>query len=188
MRKIILILSIAIICWCNLCWAQDIIEFRVAYTQDRENTFKVHDEYSRVLYVENKPAIMITDVASARVIVDKSEPPEWVVSAAKMAGASVITPQVNIELILTDKGKDKFRRITSENVGNIIAIFINSELLMAPTIQDKIDGGIVIISTGYTEEEANILVDNLNQSIKKVPGQMMPMTSAILTGDAAFIY
>jgi preprotein translocase subunit SecD len=149
------------------CHAQDIIDFRVAYNHEKKNTFAVQDTYSRTIYVEEIPVIQMVDFEKARVIVDKEKPPQWLNSAARRAGATIPHPQIKIEITLNENGKEKFSTITSENIGNMIGIFINGELVMAPNIMDRIDSGKALITTSYGEEEAQSLVDKINQSIKK---------------------
>lgn len=167
MRNFFLYLAIFVMGWISLGYAQDIIDFHLAYNQEKKNTFPVQNTYSRTIYVEKIPVIQIVDFEKARVIVDKKKPPEWLNSSVKRAGATIPHPQIKIEITLNKNGKEKFSRITSENIGNMIGIFINGKLVMAPNIMDRIESGKVLITTSYEKDEAQGLVDKINRSIKK---------------------
>lgn len=61
-----------------------------------------------------------------------------------------------------DQWKEIFCDITSENIGNEMAIFVWWVNLTHPTIQSKICGWTAQIDWGFTSESAKKLVDNLN--------------------------
>ena len=60
------------------------------------------------------------------------------------------------------EGEDLFAKITKENVGKNLAIFLDNEFKSAPTIREEITGGRATISGGFKVEEAKTLVRNLN--------------------------
>lgn len=60
-----------------------------------------------------------------------------------------------IELTFTEAGKEKFARITKENVGKKMGVLIDGELIMAPTIRAPILEGKAIIDGNFSEEEAD---------------------------------
>lgn len=73
---------------------------------------------------------------------------------------------INIEFNKT--GTEKFANLTKELIGKQLAIFINGELMSAPTIREAITGGTAQISggfNGFSYEEAKKMTDMLNASI-----------------------
>ena len=78
---------------------------------------------------------------------------------------SIPNPQVYIELLFNNQGKDKFANVTSKNIGNRIAIFIDGKIIMAPKIMNKVADGKAMITTGYTEDEAKDIVKRINKQI-----------------------
>lgn len=73
---------------------------------------------------------------------------------------------INIEFNKT--GTEKFANLTKELIGKQLAIFINGELISAPTIREAITGGTAQISggfNGFSYEEAKEMADMLNASI-----------------------
>ena len=76
-------------------------------------------------------------------------------------------PVVSVEF--TDEGAALFEEITTENVGEFLAIFLDGEVLSAPQINEPISGGQAVISGGFTAEEARDLVQNLNFGALPLP-------------------
>jgi protein-export membrane protein SecD len=74
-----------------------------------------------------------------------------------------------VSITFNDEGGDLFERITRENVGEQLAIFLDGELMSAPRINEPIAGGKAIISGNFTPEEAKELVRNLNFGALPVP-------------------
>ncbi|NPV91522.1 MAG: protein translocase subunit SecD [Firmicutes bacterium] len=62
-------------------------------------------------------------------------------------------PEVNLEF--TEKGTQLFGNLTSQNVGKVIPVVLDNELISAPVVNEPITGGKARISGGYqTLEEA----------------------------------
>lgn len=72
-----------------------------------------------------------------------------------------------IELEFTPEGGRMFAQLTKENVGKRIAIYINGELVSAPTVQAPILDGVAVIVGDYTPEHAESLAAQLNASVAK---------------------
>lgn len=58
-----------------------------------------------------------------------------------------------IQMNFTPEGAKKFEEITQRNLGKRLAIFLDDQVLMAPTIQSVISGGKAIISGSFTVED-----------------------------------
>lgn len=72
-----------------------------------------------------------------------------------------------------NEGSELFESVTSENVGNELAIFLDGEVISAPVISEAISGGTAQISGGFTPEEARDLVRNLNFGALPVPIELI---------------
>ncbi|MDQ5950630.1 MAG: preprotein translocase subunit SecD [Patescibacteria group bacterium] len=77
------------------------------------------------------------------------------------------SPVVSLEF--NDEGKEIFARLTRENKGKILAIFLDGAPISLPVIQTEIADGKAQITGGFTPEEAKILVRNLNFGALPVP-------------------
>jgi preprotein translocase subunit SecD len=74
-----------------------------------------------------------------------------------------------VALVWNDEGKELFAKITRENVGTQLAIFLDGAAISSPVIREEIANGEAIISGGFTPEEARTLVRNLNYGALPVP-------------------
>jgi len=78
-----------------------------------------------------------------------------------------------VSIVFNNEGGDLFEQITSDNVGEQLAIFLDGELISAPTINQQISGGRAIISGGFTPDEARDLAQNLNFGALPVPIELV---------------
>ena len=76
-------------------------------------------------------------------------------------------PQVAIEF--DAEGAKIFESLTSQNVGQMLAIYIDNQLISSPVVQEKISGGRAQISGNFTLEEARELARNLSAGALPVP-------------------
>ncbi len=76
-------------------------------------------------------------------------------------------PLVSIEF--NADGAKLFEEITSRNVGKILAIYIDGQLISAPRVNEAISGGKAQISGNFTVEEVKELTRNLNAGALPVP-------------------
>ncbi len=83
------------------------------------------------------------------------------------ATAGLTAPQVILNF--DSDGAKLFEKITSENVGRTLAIFLDGQPISAPTIQEAIAGGQATITGQFTAPEARDLVRNLNFGALPVP-------------------
>eukprot|EP00825_Cyclidium_porcatum_P011218 TRINITY_DN15733_c0_g2_i1.p2 TRINITY_DN15733_c0_g2~~TRINITY_DN15733_c0_g2_i1.p2 ORF type:complete len:299 (-),score=40.89 TRINITY_DN15733_c0_g2_i1:118-1014(-) len=68
-----------------------------------------------------------------------------------------------------DEGKKLFGDITSRNIGKQVAIFLDGNIISAPTVNEAINGGSAVISGKFTLTEAKELVMRLNSGALPVP-------------------
>ncbi len=83
------------------------------------------------------------------------------------ATAGLAAPQILLNF--NSDGAKLFEKITSENVGQTLAIFLDGQPISIPTIQEAIPGGTAVISGQFTAVEARDLVRNLNFGALPVP-------------------
>lgn len=76
-------------------------------------------------------------------------------------------PQVNISF--NDEGAGIFEKLTEENVGRPIAIFLDNNLIEMPTVQQKISGGKAVITGRFKLDEAKQLVERFNAGALPAP-------------------
>ncbi len=62
-----------------------------------------------------------------------------------------------ISLTFTGRGARKFGELTSENVGNFMAIVLDDKVQSAPRINEAIRGGRASINGSFTDKEAQVL-------------------------------
>lgn len=76
-------------------------------------------------------------------------------------------PIVSIQF--DSEGSLLFEKITGENVGKSVAIYLDGQLRSMPTVNEAISGGKAIISGNFTAIEARTLVGALNSGALPVP-------------------
>ena len=106
-----------------------------------------NDASGETLHVQKTPLMDYTAISSATVAADPS------------SGA----PQINIEL--SDVGKELFAAVTKENINKRLAIVLDGHLYLAPVIRSEISDGKVQITGHFTKEEARELAAKINDAI-----------------------
>jgi preprotein translocase subunit SecD len=84
-------------------------------------------------------------------------------------GTGVAAQAPVVQVNFNQPGAKLFSQITDANVGRVMGIFLDGQLISAPTIQQKIDGGTAIISGNFTADTAKSLATNLNLGALPVP-------------------
>ncbi len=74
-----------------------------------------------------------------------------------------------VSLVFDDEGSKLFEKITSENIGKTVAIFLDGMPISVPLVNEAISGGKAQISGNFTGTEAKILVGRLNSGALPVP-------------------
>ena len=89
------------------------------------------------------------------------------VTHASVTLSNLSQPQV--QLVFNSDGAALFDKITKENVGKILAIYLDGQPISTPVIQEEIPSGTAIISGNFTTDEAKTLVGRLNAGALPVP-------------------
>ncbi|WP_417265832.1 protein translocase subunit SecD [Brumimicrobium sp.] len=74
-----------------------------------------------------------------------------------------------VSIEMSDRGAEEWAKMTSENVGNFIAITMDNKVYSAPVIQGAITGGNTLISGSFTVAEAQNLTNLLNAGALPAP-------------------
>ncbi len=91
---------------------------------------------------------------------------EVVLTGSNLTGSSVqfdgTTGEPLVTLDFDKEGADIFEQVTTEHIGETIAIFLDGEVISNPVVNDAISNGEAVISGGFQIEEANTLARRLN--------------------------
>lgn len=79
------------------------------------------------------------------------------------------TGNITVNLTMTDEGSEKWSQMTGENVGEVVAITLDSIVYSAPVVNGQINGGSTEISGSFTIEEAKSLAGLLNAGALPAP-------------------
>jgi protein-export membrane protein SecD len=121
------------------------------------------------------------EVHSAHILIMKKQQPEpkpnfvsTGLSGKNLKNASVTfqsqglsEPQVSLKF--DDEGTKLFADITKKNLEKRVAIYLDGEIISAPTVQSEITNGEAVITGKFTIDEANQLVKRLNEGALPVP-------------------
>ena len=88
-------------------------------------------------------------------------------------GGGYATNEPIVLLDFNTEGKEIFAKITRENIGRRLGIFLDGHLLSSPVIRDQISGGTAQISGNFTIEEAQALVRDLNFGALPIPIELV---------------
>lgn len=91
------------------------------------------------------------------------------------------TGEWKVNLQFNKEGSDIFARMTKENVGRRLAIFLDGNIKSMPVIREEISGGKASISGGFVgsagRKEAQDLVSNLNLGALPIPIELVSTQS-----------
>ncbi|MEK9180774.1 MAG: protein translocase subunit SecD [Patescibacteria group bacterium] len=110
--------------------------------------------------------------------------PKQLFTPTKLTGAQLNRAEVGyggstglsapqVDLLFNSEGAQLFSEITQRNLGRRLAIFLDGELLSAPTVQSQITEGRASITGNFTLDEAKQLVTRLNSGALPVPIQLL---------------
>lgn len=106
-------------------------------------------------------------------------------AAVAFGGQGVTTPRVTLEF--NEEGAKLFAKITQDNIGKTVAIYLDGQLLSAPTVQGAIENGQAEITGQFTIDEAKQLVRDLNLGALPVPITLVStQTIGATLGQEAF--
>jgi len=93
-------------------------------------------------------------------------------------------PRVNLQF--DETGTELFAKITKENIGKMIAIYLDGAVVSSPVVREEIPNGQAFISGSFTPIEARLLVGRLNSGALPVPISLISkQTIGATLGDSA---
>ena len=92
---------------------------------------------------------------------------QYITSAQLTFDPTTNAPDVTVNF--NSDGAIIFQEMTAANVGKPLAIFLDGQLIEAPTVQQAISGGKAVISGGFTIATAQSLAQNLNAGALPAP-------------------
>ncbi len=96
------------------------------------------------------------------------------------------TREPTVSLQFDDTGTALFDQITKDNVGKIVAIYLDGAPISTPVVREEIPNGQAIISGSFTPTEAKQLVGRLNSGALPVPITLLStQTIGATLGDNA---
>lgn len=91
-----------------------------------------------------------------------------------------------IGLKFNEEGADLFSKITRENTGEVLGIFLDGNLIEAPYIREEITGGEAVITGDFTPDQAKQVVRDLNYGALPMPISLLSTeTIGATLGDRA---
>ncbi len=110
-------------------------------------------------------------------------------AAVEFAGAQSgqLANEPTVRVTFDKEGADLFAEITRNNVGQQLAIFLDGEVISAPTINEAIIGGTAIISGGFDADGAKDLAENLNLGALPIPISLVSTQTIDATLGASMV-
>lgn len=139
--------------------------------------------------VKTSAANLSADELAKKTVNEVFEPPELTGRYLKRADLTFSQqglgePEVSIEF--NSEGAALFEKITGQNVGRPLAIFLDGVPISTPVIREAISGGRAQISGNFTPKEAKLLVRDLNYGALPVPIELVStQTIGPSLGEAA---
>ncbi|KKR21604.1 MAG: Protein translocase subunit SecD [Candidatus Moranbacteria bacterium GW2011_GWA2_39_41] len=84
-------------------------------------------------------------------------------------------PQVSLKF--DDEGTQMFADLTKKNIGKSVAIYLDGQIISAPTVQAEITTGEAVITGNFSIDEAKNLVKKLNEGALPVPINLISQDS-----------
>jgi preprotein translocase subunit SecD len=84
-------------------------------------------------------------------------------------GFSQTTNEPLVALTFTDEGRDLFAKATRDHIGWVLGIFLDGVPIESPVIREAIPNGQAQISGGFTADQAQTLVRNINFGALPIP-------------------
>ena len=96
------------------------------------------------------------------------------------------TREPKVSLQFDDTGTKLFAQITKENVGKVVAIYLDGAPISTPVVREEIPNGQAVISGNFTPDEGKQLVGRLNSGALPVPISLVStQTIGATLGDSA---
>ena len=146
----------------------DKIDYDIAdyLTTQAKVTFRPGNEYQSAESDDNGAPVYKTPINETKtVLMDGS-----VIKSAKSEIRQIgETAEPVLLLEFNAEGTEKFKSLTERYTNKIISIWLDDEMLAAPTVQVPITDGQVIVSGNFTIEEATKIANQINSGTLPYP-------------------
>lgn len=96
------------------------------------------------------------------------------------------TREPKVSLQFDDAGTKLFAQITKNNIGKMVAIYLDGAPVSTPVVREEIPNGQAVISGSFTPTEAKTLVGRLNSGALPVPITLLStQTIGAILGESA---
>lgn len=150
-----------------------VLDFRVLRKNASASSTYISEEAMRATTTE---VVQADDVATTTATSTEVVPTRFVrtsLTGRYLSGADLrfdnISGQPIVSLKFNDKGTELFSEITTKNVGQVVAIFLDGAPISTPVVNEPITSGEAVISGNFRLEEAKTLVGRLNAGALPVP-------------------
>lgn len=159
--------------------ATPVLEFKLERPQaERDAIIKAQDDYRAAVEEAKKTEAPQPNPTNPLLLEDVYAPTELTgkyLTKAELqfnnSTGGLNDPRVGITF--NDEGKALFAKITRENVGKQLAIYLDGSPISAPVIREEISSGNAEISGDFKLEEAKQLVGRLNSGALPVPIELL---------------
>lgn len=181
-RKAMLI-SLAVIVFISIVYGSDSIltlrlvhpdHDKLAYIPPEQvnvdkSKYELFEKNGENYWISKKIELDIADMTDAQITVLTPPSKEDVERLSKEYPNTSfpLNPSYNVTITLNPKGREKFSIVTANNIRRRLAIIYNGKLLMAPIIMDRIDSGLMEVSTFSSYAEAKSLSDAIRSKSGK---------------------
>lgn len=154
-----------------------LLDFKILKDSDRAE-FAKREEAVRLAI----DGVQINGEAATTAVIQKLKPANELFINTQLTGRLLQRAQLEfngttgepvVSLVFNTEGKELFAKITKENVGNILAIFLDGRAISLPVVRQEILDGKAQISGGFTTKEAQSLVRDLNYGALPVPIELL---------------
>ncbi len=90
----------------------------------------------------------------------------------------IYTEEAAVQISFDEVGKKRLSELTSKNVGSMIAIILDGEVLTTPVIREPILDGVVLVSGNFTPQEAKDLALQLRTGHAITGFRILAITAA----------
>lgn len=138
------------------------LEFKEQRTEAEMNEILAKQEANDPLYLDVDPYFKQSDPVLNG---------QYLKTAKMEFNSTTYEPYVSLQF--NDEGAKIFEQLTTNNIGKVLAIYLDGEAISLPTVQEAISGGQAQISGEFTTDEAKQLVERLNAGALPVPITLM---------------
>lgn len=148
--------------------AAPVFQMRLVVGEGPQAQFEKNAEPMPLIITNNATGQIHGDIlwVSKTVLIDQNDlQTTTVVTGTSSTSKRLGAPE--IEVTLTPEGSKRLAEATRHNINKHLAIIIDGRVVSAPVIKSEISGGKAMISGHFSQSEALLLSNRINQVLKK---------------------